>query len=248
MAIGAIGSALIGNAAGSLLGGLFGDDGQEEAALMNAAMMNEILNGYREESVQNQLFYREARRLYGERTDEVLADLGRAEAEMRGSSREAQRGVAARGAQTQGAVTQNLTSRGLTGSTIAANAQRGVASDVSRGIAGIQQQEGSLLAGLNQQRAGVRSGLLRDEAELGLREQQSRYQIQRDRLGYMGGIEFQAQPDGLASFFGTAGSLAGFAAGGGFGGGGGFGSVPGSFGTFSGFAPPGIGGMGGTFA
>lgn len=238
MPIGPIGGALLGNLGGSLLGGLFGDDGQDRANQMNAAMMQQVLNGYREESVQNQLFYREARRLYGERTDEVLADLGRAEAEMRGSSREAQRGVAARGAQTQGAVTQNLTSRGLTGSTIAANAQRGVASDVSRGIAGIQQQEGSLLAGLNQQRAGVRSGLLRDEAELGLREQQSRYQIQRDRLGFMGGVQHQAQPDGLSGLLGSIGSLGGFALGGGFGGGGGggFGSVPGSSGTYSGFA------------
>lgn len=239
MGIGAIGGALLGSAGGSLLGGLFGDNGQEEAAQKNAALMREIISGFREESVQNQLFYREARRLYGERTDDVLADLGRAEAEMRGSSREAQRGVAGRGAQTQAAVTQNLTSRGLTGSTIAANAQRGVASDTSRGIAGIQQQEGSLLAGLNQQRAGVRAGLLRDEAELGLREQQSRYQIQRERLGFLSGIEFQAQPSGLSGLLGSIGALGGFALGGGFGGGGsgsgGFGSVPGSSGTFSGF-------------
>jgi len=213
---------------GNLLGGILGNKAAKRAAEKNAALMREVIMGYRQESAQNQLFYREARRMYGERTDAVLADLGRAEAEMRGSSREAQRGVAARGTQTQASVTQNMTSRGLTGSTIAANAQRGIASDTSRGIAGVQQQEGSLLAGLNQNRAGVRAGLMRDQAELGLREQQSQYQIARDRLGFMGGIKYQAEPNALAPMLGTIAGAGGLALGNYFGGGGGGGGMPGA--------------------
>jgi hypothetical protein len=193
-------------AGGSLLGGLIGGDGGAgDAFAMNQALVRKILEGYREQSVRNELAYREARQLYGERTDQVLADIGRAEAQLQGSSREAQRGVAARGAQTQGAVTQNLTSRGLGNSTIAANAQRGIASDVSRGIAGIQQQEGAGLANLNMQRAGVRAGLLGDQAELPIRQFQSGYGVARDRLGYLGDLTYQGnQGPGLGSQLGGA--------------------------------------------
>jgi len=232
---------IAGSLGGSLLGGIGGlfDDSQKKAAQQQYAMMQSIINGYRAENVKNQLAYRDARKLYGERTDQVLADLGRAEAEMRGSSREAQRGVAGRGAQTQASVTQNLASRGLGNSTVAMNAQRGIAADTSRGIAGIQQQEGSMLAGLNTQRAGIRAGLMGDQAELPIRQQQSGYNIARDRLGYMGGVQFQAQPNQLSGLLGSAGGLLGLGLAGGFGGmfGGGGGGLGPAFGA-GGMGPP----------
>lgn len=242
MALGALGGAFLGQAAGGLLGGLFGGDGQDAANRANALLMQQIQNQFRELGARRELAFRDAQIAKERLLDDVMGDLDRAEARVGGGGRQAQRDVVARGEQTQAAVDQNLVSRGLNASTISANAQRGIASDTSRNLAGIDAMVNQQLAGLSGQRAGFRSALGGDLSELPIRDLGFATQHGMGLAQLMSGFQHTAQPGNGAGIGGALGGLAGFALGGGFGGFGGGGTA------MSGLADPGLGGLGGWFA
>ncbi|MHA7813263.1 MAG: hypothetical protein ACX94C_07735 [Phycisphaerales bacterium] len=199
-------------AGGSFLGGLFdGDGGVGDANAYNMMLNRDIRNLFREMGQREALSYREATGLFNERLEDVMGTLDRAEAQVGQGTRSALRNASDQSQQAQAAVQQNLRSRGLGNSSIAGNAQRGIASDLARNVGDIYAQEGRTRAGLGQARAGFQSSLMGDIASLPLQRNAS---AQNRLLNYTGALENMAavpsgQTGGFGDLFGGIGSALG---------------------------------------
>lgn len=152
---------------GSLLGGLFDDDGGAAAANAHNAGLNRMIqNLFRGAMVRQRLAYHETENRLRDRNEQVLGDLDRAKADIGGITRQTQRDIRDREKQVVGNATQSLVGSGLLNSSAAGNMQRGIMADTNRQIAQTNAQQAGMNAGINQTIAGVRSGLLSDVANL----------------------------------------------------------------------------------
>lgn len=185
----------------------FGDGGVAAANAANAQINKRINNMFREQLVRNQLGFMESERRFRQRADDVLGDFDRAEADVRGGARNAKQTVHDQGKRATANMTQGLIGSGLTNSSIAANAQRGVAADVARGLSAVDANQSSILAGLNQNRAGVRAAVEGDYANLPIAQSQARGGIVNNfanALGQQGHVA-TGQTGGFASLLGNIG-------------------------------------------
>lgn len=227
-----LGLALGLSAGGSVLGGLLGGDGGVGAANDYNMLLNQRVNDlYRVMGQREARYFRDATKLFQARADAVLGDLDRSEAQIGQGTRSALRQANTGANQAQAAMTTALNARGLGNSSIAANAQRGVASDLARNVGDIYAREGAIKSQLGQSRAGYRAQVEGDLANLPLMRNSS---MQNRLMSWADALEgMSATPSGsgsgLSSLLGNAGLLGGLALGGGAGGGagGGFlGSLP----------------------
>jgi hypothetical protein len=208
---GGLGSLL--GAGGSLLGGLFdGDGGVGDANAINARLNRDIRNLFREMAQKEALYFRDATKLFQSRADGVMGDLDRAEAQVGQGTRSALRQASTGADQAQAAIKQAMISRGLGNSSLAANAQRGVASDLSRNVGDIYAREGAIKTQLGQARAGTRAAVEGDLANLPLLRNSS---SQNRLLNYTQALEkMMAVPSGESGGFGELGGALGGAFGG----------------------------------
>jgi len=222
---------IIGAGAGFLGGLLDGDGGVGDANAMNMMWMRQIQNLWREQGQRINKETLENERRLQQRLDAVMLDFDRADANIGGSERSGIRTATEQGQQANSMLQQGLYSRGFQNSSMAENAQRGIAADQARMIADIQARAGQQRAGLAQNRAGMRASLMGDIAQVPLTRMNA---FANNTAGYSGALQsFTAQPhgqsNGFGDLFGGLGSgLGGFIGGGGlgnlFGGGGGAGT------------------------
>jgi hypothetical protein len=198
---------------GSILGGLFNDDGGVDAAnAINAGLNSRISNLFRESLERNRLGFFRAGQMLDQRTDQVLGDIDRARADLGGAVRQTRRDIYDNRTRTEASAQQGLIGSGLSNSSIGANMQRGIAADTSRQLGAANQALALGLSGLERQRAGVRSALLGDQANLNIQEQQSFANIANN---YANALNQQGAVPGAPSSGGSQlGGLLGLALGG----------------------------------
>lgn len=156
-------------AGGQLLGGMFdGDGGVGDANRINAQINQRISNLFRSMAQYEAKYFRDATKLFEDRAESVMGDLDRAEAQVGQGTRSALRQASTGADQAQAAITRSLNSRGLGNSSIAANAQRGVATDLARTVGDIYAREGAIKSNIGQTKAGVRASVEGDVARLPL--------------------------------------------------------------------------------
>lgn len=148
-------------------------------AVSGLGSLTESLFGYKSSKAragQDKATWRQSLDLYGKFLNDPNGYLQQGEGAMRGAIGTLNRGFgdakmqlgmagnAARqttvtgGKQAAAGMQQSMISRGLYGTTALDNAQRGISSDVSRRLAQIDEEVGSMFAGLATQRAGAVAG------------------------------------------------------------------------------------------
>lgn len=197
---------------GNLLGGLItsslsGDGGVGDANRINSMLNNRINNLFREMGQRESMYFRDATGLYQDRAKQVMGSLDRADAQVGQGTRASLRNASDQSQQANASITQNLLSRGLGNSSLAGNAQRGVASDLARNVGNIYAREGQTRAGLGMNRANVQAGVLGDIARLPLMRNDS---TQNRLYNWTQALaDQQAQPSGeqnpMAGILGSAG-------------------------------------------
>jgi len=227
-----LGLALGLSAGGSFLGGLLDGDGGVGAANAANAILNQRINSlFKEMGQREALRFREANKLYRSRLDNVMGDLDRVDAQVGQGTRASIRNANDQSQQAQASIMQRMQSSGLNNSSLAANAQRGVASDLARNVGDIYAREGQTRMQLGNTRAGFRSSLEGDIANLPLLQNQTEY---ARLLANTQALENQAhKPSGKSGGFGSLLGGLGGALGVGLGGGGFFGGGGSELGAFS---------------
>ena len=213
---------------GSALGGLLGGDGGVgDANARNSQLNQQIQNLFKELGQREALNFREAKGLFQGRADRVLGDIDRAAAGIGSTERSLKRGASDRAQQSTAGLTSNLQQSGFNSSTIGANLQRGINSDLERNLAGISGQADRARSGIASTKAGFRSQVEGDLANLPLlRNSASSNRIQ----GLVAALQEMASvPGGQTGGFGELGGSLGGLLGSFFSGGGGGGSLGSSF-------------------
>ena len=202
---------LIGAGAG-LLGGLFGDDAEDEAAELNAERFKKAISIY--ENAFNILNidygeFADAQNIYqGMIPDQIMASADRARAGLQASAQASRQGVLDRGEQQYGAAQQSAIDRGLFNTTAYDADRRGVSADVDRRMLEIESTLGSQMAGIDMQegsaltnsygqlarmlydKGNTRIGLSQDYADIFLNRQSQPNTALAGSLGQLGGTLF----------------------------------------------------------
>jgi hypothetical protein len=158
--------------------------------------------------------------LYGQAQGALGAGFDQAQALTKGYGQSAKRDIFASGQQNQASAVDNSISRGLWGNSYLGSLQRGIASDTSRQMSGVDENTAMMLSNLLKQKGMAQSGLFSQEAG-------ALQGMSQSELSAVTGFQHtgnQSNLSGLMSMFGGM-----FGGGGGGSGGGGGMFFPGAF-------------------